>query len=142
MPNPQSPPPGDANANAAAPTRPASAVMPVTSGPVPGGTPTVLTPANSSTSTSAPVSSVAVTVPAQSGTVMFSLVVTDNLGVESAPASAAVTIQGPPVAVLTATPAAVAPGGAIELSGSGSTSTGTIVRYTFSLMPTPNAANG
>ncbi len=95
----------------------------------------VLTPANPSVSTTAPVSSVSVTVPGTTGPVRFSLVVTDNLGVESAPAFATVTIQRPPVAALTASPSAVTEGGAIELSGVSSTSAGSIASYRFSLVP-------
>jgi len=88
-----------------------------------------------------PTSSVTVIVPNTTGTVTFSLVVTDNLGVQSQPARATVTIQGAPVAVLTATPPAVTEGGAIELSGAGSTSSGSISSYTFALVP-PNPTTG
>jgi hypothetical protein len=108
---------------------------------LPGVTPTELTSANPTVSTTAPASSVSVTVPNTSGTVTFSLVVTDNLGVKSAPAYATVTIQGAPVAVLAATPTTVAAGQAIDLSGSGSTSTGSIASYTFSLVPPATAVN-
>jgi hypothetical protein len=55
--------------------------------------------------------------------------------VSSAPAFATVTIQGAPTAVIAATPAVVADGGAIELSGAGSTSAGSIASYTFALVP-------
>jgi len=105
-----------------------------TSAPVAGATPIVLTPTNPSTTTTAPTSSVEVTVPNTTGTVKFSLVVTDNLGVQSAPAYAEVTIQAPPTAVLTATPSPVPEGGTITLSGTGNT-TGSIAKYTFSLVP-------
>jgi len=94
-----------------------------------------LTPANPSTTVTAPVSSVAVTVPNTSGKVTFQLVVTDNLGQQSAPAYATVSIQGAPIAVLSATPGTVQAGGTIELSGAGSTSGGSIASYTFSLVP-------
>ncbi len=97
--------------------------------------PVVLSPAQPSTTTTAPTSSVDVTVPNKSGPVVFSLVVTDNLGVKSQPAYATVNIQSPPVAVLVAAPATVTTGGAITLSGSGSTSSGSIASYTFSLVP-------
>ncbi|HEX8713649.1 MAG TPA: hypothetical protein VF730_17360 [Terracidiphilus sp.] len=110
--------------------------------PGPVGAPVTLTPSNPSTTTNAPTSSVAVTVPNTTGTVTFSLVVTDNLGVQSAPAFATVTIQGPPVAVLTATPATLAENGTIELTGAKSTSSGSIASYKFSLVPAsapPNA---
>ena len=103
--------------------------------PLPGGTTTPLSPTNPSVTTTAPTASVAVTVPNTSGTVTFSLVVTDNLGVQSAPAFATVTIQGAPVAVIAATPGTVAVGGAIELAGTGSTSSGSIASYTFALVP-------
>jgi hypothetical protein len=65
--------------------------------------------------------------------VTFSLVVTDNLGVKSPPATATVNIQAAPTARLTATPNTVTPGGAIELSGSGSSSSGSIASYTFTV---------
>jgi hypothetical protein len=97
--------------------------------------PIALSSSQPSTTTNAPASSVQVTVPNKSGPAVFSLVVTDNLGVKSAPAYATVNIQSPPVAVLTASPATVTAGGAITLSGAGSTSSGSIVSYTFSLVP-------
>jgi hypothetical protein len=100
-------------------------------------TPIELTPTSPSTTTTAPTSGVAVTVPNQSGTVTFSLVVTDNLGEASQPATVNVSIQGPPIAVLTATPTTIATGGTIELSGSGSTTSGSIASYKFSLVPPP-----
>lgn len=108
--------------------------------PAPVGTqapsaPVVLTPANPSTTVTAPASSVEVTVPNTTGTVRFQLVVTDNLGQQSTPAYATVSIQGPPVAALTATPGTVQEGGAIQLSGAGSSSGGSIASYTFSLVP-------
>jgi hypothetical protein len=80
-----------------------------------------------------------VTVPNTSGTVTFQLVVVDNLGVSSAPVTQTVTIQSAPIAVLTATPSPVAPGGTITLSGAGSTTTGTIAQYNYTLL-TPGAA--
>jgi len=100
------------------------------------GSPVTLTP-NDPTFTPSPptTSSVSVIVPNTTGTITFSLVVTDNLGVQSQPAFATVTVQGAPVAVLTATPSPVSEGGAIELSGAGSTSTGSIASYVFSLVP-------
>ena len=98
-------------------------------------TPVTLSPSNPSVTTPEPTSSVAVTVPNTTGAVRFLLVVTDNLGVDSAPAYATVTIQGPPVAVLTATPSPVTEGGTITLSGAGSSSSGSIAKYTFSLVP-------
>ena len=97
--------------------------------------PIALSPSQPSTTSAAPTSSVEVTVPNKSGPVVFSLVVTDNLGVKSQPAYATVNIQSPPVAVLVATPATVTAGGAITLSGAGSTSSGSIASYTFSLVP-------
>jgi hypothetical protein len=129
----------DINPEAAAvpvvgPTNPIGPIPPIHF-PLPGGTTTPLSPTNPSVTTTAPTASVAVTVPNTSGTVTFSLVVTDNLGVQSAPAFATVTIQGAPVAVIAATPATVAAGGAIELAGTGSTSSGSIASYTFALVP-------
>ncbi len=97
--------------------------------------PIALSPSHPGATTTAPTSSVEVTVPNTSGPVVFSLVVTDNLGVKSSPAYATVNIQSPPVATLVATPATVTAGGAITLSGSGSTSSGSIASYTFSLVP-------
>jgi hypothetical protein len=101
----------------------------------PSTTPIALSAANPSTTATAPASSVTVTVPNLTGPVTFSLVVTDNLGVESPAAYATVHIQSPPTAVLTATPATVTEGGAIVLSGAGSTSAGSIASYKFSLVP-------
>ncbi len=103
----------------------------------PGSATVALSSANPSTTVTAPTSKVSVTVPNTSGTVTFSLVVTDNMGLESQPAFATVSIQGPPIAVLTATPTIVALGSAIELSGAGSTSPGSIASYKFSLVPAP-----
>ncbi len=127
--------------------RPEAEALPVINpvvGPIhipilPVSTSTPLSPTSPTVTTTAPTSSVSVTVPNTSGTVTFSLVVTDNLGVQSAPAFATVTIQGAPVAVIAATPAVVADGGAIELSGAGSTSAGSIASYTFALVPPPPA---
>jgi len=48
-----------------------------------------------------------------------------------------VNIQAPPTARLTATPSTVIPGGAIELSGGGSSSSGSIASYTFTLETNP-----
>ncbi len=82
-------------------------------------------------------STLAVSVPNGVGVLTFQLVVTDNLGQQSAPAVATVTVQGPPIAVLAATPSQVAQGGAITLDGSKSTSTGTIASYSFTLEALP-----
>jgi hypothetical protein len=109
--------------------------IPVPIPPVTNATP--LSPSNPSVTTAAPTSRVSVTVPNSSGSVTFSLVVTEYLGVKSSPALATVTIQGAPVAVIAATPSTVAPGGAIQLAGGGSTSSGSIASYTFSLVPPP-----
>lgn len=127
--------------------RPEAEAVPIVSpitpvGPIhipipPVTTSTPLSPASPTVTTTAPTSSVSVTVPNTSGTVTFSLVVTDNLGVQSAPAFATVTIQGAPVAVIAATPETIAVGGAIDLSGAGSTSAGSIASYTFALVPPP-----
>ncbi len=102
-----------------------------------------LTPASPTTPTAPPYtnSTVAVTVPNTTGTVTFSLVVTDNLGVQSAPAFATVTIQSAPKAALTATPTVLTEGGTIQLSGSGSTSSGSIAKYVFSLVPPTTPAS-
>jgi hypothetical protein len=118
---------------------PESSVTPI-EGQEPAANPRATTAAapveiTTTTPISGTASSVAVTVPNTSGTVTFQLVVTDNLGtVSTNTAQATVTIQGPPTAVLTATPAVVADGGTIELSGAGSTSSGTIANYKFSLV--------
>jgi hypothetical protein len=99
-----------------------------------------VTPVSPATTTTFPVSgsspTATVTVPNQSGTVTFQLVVTDNLGQQSAPATVTVVIQSAPVARIAATPTSVAPGGAITLSGAGSTATdpGTIATFTFSVV--------
>jgi hypothetical protein len=115
------------------PVSPIAPIVPIHLPTLPTSTP--LSTASPTVSTAAPTSSVSVTVPNTLGTVTFSLVVTDNLGVQSQPAFATLTIQGAPVAVLAATPATVTEGGAIELSGAGSTSSGSITNYTFSLVP-------
>ncbi|MGA3132226.1 MAG: hypothetical protein ABSD59_15575 [Terracidiphilus sp.] len=94
-----------------------------------------LSASSPSTTTTAPTSSVEVTVPNVAGSVKFSLVVTDNLGQKSAAAVAEVTIQAPPTAVLSATPAVVAENGTITLSGATSTSSGSIASYDFSYVP-------
>jgi hypothetical protein len=109
------------------------AAIPATPILLPTPTATALFPANPSISTTSP--TVSITVPASAGTVTFSLVVTDNLGAKSAPAYATVTVQAPPIAVLTASPATATEGGPIQLSGSASTSSGSIANYLFSLVP-------
>lgn len=82
-------------------------------------------------------SSITVTAPATPGTLTFQLIVTDDLGQTSAPATATVVVQGAPTAVLTATPAAVKPGGTITLNGASSTAMapGKLTTYAFSLKP-------
>jgi hypothetical protein len=55
--------------------------------------------------------------------------------VQSTPAFATVTIQEAPVAILKATPPTVSRGGAIQLVGDASSSSGSIASYTFSLVP-------
>lgn len=139
MPDPKNPTPAN-------PPTPAGPVVdplpPVTPGGGPdpaGGAPVALTPANPTVTTNAPASSVAVTVPNASGKVTFQLVVTDNLGVQSAPVFASVVIQGPPTGVINATPTVVQTGGTIQLNGKDSSSTGSIASYTFTLVP-PSAA--
>jgi hypothetical protein len=79
-----------------------------------------------------------VTVAATSGTVTFQLVVYDDFNTPSAPVTATVTIQAVPTAVLAATPAIVGPGGTITLSGAGSTTTGSISKYAYSLVSPPD----
>jgi hypothetical protein len=96
-------------------------------------TATTLIPSNPSISSRAP--GVAVTVPNQSRTVTFSLVVTDNLGQQSQPATFSVSIQPTPVAKLTATPTVSSAGGVIQFSGRGSVSGGTIAKFKFTLLP-------
>ena len=99
---------------------------------IPVGAPVPLSPASPTVSISEP--TVTVTVPNRSGSVTFSLVVTDNLGVVSAPATFTVNIQPSPVAELTG-PESVLAGASIQLSGAGSQSTGSIASYQFSLLP-------
>jgi hypothetical protein len=102
-------------------------------------TTTPITPGQSITPNPPTTSTLAVTVANTIGVLKFQLVVTDNLGQQSAPAVAQVTVQGPPIAVINATPPTVAEGGAITLDGSQSTSsgTGTIASYTFTLEALP-----
>lgn len=120
-----------------------SSVGATTVGTTTGGTTTGGTTTGGSTAaapTTFPVSggspTAVVTVPNQSGTVTFSLVVTDNLGQKSAPATVTVTIQSLPTAKITATPPTVAAGGAITLSGAGSTAAapGTLTNFTFNVV--------
>jgi len=94
-----------------------------------------LTPGTPYTSTSP---NITVTVPNTSGSVIFSLVVTDNLGTSSVPATCTVQIQAPPTAVLTASPSPAAAGSPIALS-SVATTTGTIKSYTYSVAPAPTS---
>lgn len=112
-------------------TTPIVPVNPIVVNPV-GATP--LSPTSPTVTTTTPTA--AVSVPNTSGSVTFQLIVTDNLGVQSAPVTYTVNIQGAPTAVLTATPNPVAAGKAITLSGAGSTAngTGTIASYAFSLL--------
>ena len=116
------------------PTTPAAAVAKPAAAPTapPAPAPIALNKANPSTSSASP--TVAVTVPNTSGTVTFTLVVTDDLGNKSpTPATATVTIQGPPTAVLSATPTTVSAGGTIELSGATSTTTGKLTNFLFTV---------
>ena len=101
-----------------------------------GGLPTStpLSPTNPKVTTTAPTSSISVTVPSTSGQVTLSLVVTDNLGVVSQPSTITINIQSAPVAVLRAASDTVAAGAPIQLSGADSTSSGSIASYTFSLV--------
>ena len=114
------------------PVTPVLPVNPIVINPV--GTGTALSPTNPSVTTTTP--SATVTVPNTSGSVTFQLVVTDNLGVQSAPATVTINIQGAPTAVISATPNPVAAGKPITLSGAGSTAsgTGTISSFAFSLV--------
>jgi hypothetical protein len=115
---------------------PITTLPPVITIPPIGGlpTPTALSPGNPKVTTTAPTSSISVTVPNTSGQVTLSLVVTDNLGVVSQPSTVTINIQSAPVAVLTAASDTVAAGGPIQLSGAQSTSSGSIASYTFSLV--------
>jgi len=110
-----------------------TAGIPTPSAPV--AAPAALSPTNPSIGTTSP--TVSVTVPNTAGTVTFSLVVTDNLGIQSTPAYATVTVQAPPTAKLTASPSTIAAGGTITLSGAGSASSGSFANYLFSLVPAP-----
>jgi hypothetical protein len=74
-------------------------------------------------------------VPGATGKVTFSLVVTDNLGVQSAPAFITVTLQPAPVALIAANPTDAVEGSAINLTGAGSSSSGNIASFKFSLEP-------
>jgi hypothetical protein len=113
------------------PVTPINPIQPI----APGDGPVQLSSASPSTTTTTP--SVEVTVP-NTGTVQFSLVVTDNLG-QSSPASfATVTIQGGPTAVLTAAPQTVNDGGTITLTATDVSTTGSIAKYVFSLVPAPS----
>jgi hypothetical protein len=118
------------------PVTPILPINPIVLNPV--GTSTALSPTSPSVTTTTP--SATVTVPNTSGSVTFQLIVTDNLGVQSAPATVTINIQGAPTAVIAATPNPVAAGKPITLSGAGSTASGngTIASFDFSLV-TPGA---
>jgi hypothetical protein len=117
----------------ASPTKPSEESHGILVNPVPlPVTSVALSPSSPTVTTTVP--NVSVTVPNQSGSVSFSLVVTDNLGNESSPAILTVNIQSPPVAVLTG-PESTAAGAVIELSGSRSAPSGSIASYKFSLLP-------
>ena len=114
--------------------------LPITAPTVPVIAPTAtttvsLSTASPSTTTNAPTSSVSVDVPGETGSLRFSLVVTDNLGQQSAPAYVTVNVQGLPIANITAAPTTIVEGGPVELSGAGSTSSGSIENSKFSLAP-------
>jgi hypothetical protein len=104
--------------------------IPVTGIPVTGAAGTLPVSSASPTTT--------ITVPNQSGTVVIQLVVTDDLGQQSAPSTVTITIQGGPTALLTASATVIKPGEAITLSGAGSSAVapGTITNYAFSVSPT------
>jgi len=108
--------------------------------PTPTGIPTppvALSPTNPSVTTPSP--SVTVSVPATSGPVTFQLVVTDNLGNQSAPATITIEIQPAPVALLSTSTPSVRAGSPIELSGVSSTAAapGTIISYRYTLVSQP-----
>jgi hypothetical protein len=115
-------------------TAPIAPITPITPITPPTTGPTAMTPGQSITTTSP---TLAVTVANVVGVLNFQLVVTDNLQQSSAPATAQVTVQGPPVAALTATPSPVKEGGTITLDGANSTSTAPIANYTFTLEALP-----
>lgn len=110
---------------------PGTPVTPVTPAPpAPAAGTTTVFPVTGSSPTAT------VTVPNQTGAVTFQLVVTDNLGQQSAPATVTVTIQGPPTASVAATPTTIKPGAPITLSGAKSTAQapGSITTYTFTVV--------
>ena len=96
--------------------------------------PVALSPTNPSVTTPSP--NVTVSVPATSGSVTFELVVTDNLGNQSAPATITVEVQPAPVAVLSTSTPSVRAGAPIELSGVNSVAAtpGTITSYRYTLV--------
>jgi hypothetical protein len=135
-------PPATTAATAAAAAATPAAALTTT---IPPGVvvPPTTTPPVSLTTANSPYSGTQVqpvTVPNTSGTVTFQLVVYDNFNTPSAPVTATVTIQGAPVASLTATPGIVGPGNTITLSA-GAKTAGTISSYQYSLVP-PTAVPG
>lgn len=108
--------------------------------PIPTPTPAsaiALSPTNPSITTPSP--NITVSVPATSGPVTFSLVVTDNLGNQSAPALITIEIQPAPVAVLSTSTPSVRAGAPIELSATSSVAAapGTITSYRYTLVSQP-----
>lgn len=113
---------------------------PVILNPINLNLPTALSAANPTVTSANPQANV--TVPNTSGSVTFQLIVTDNLGVASAPATFTVNIQGAPVAVLTGTPNPVGAGRTITLNGSGSKAAdgGSIASYAYTLVTPANTS--
>jgi len=111
--------------------------IPIPIPPPPSTPPVALSPTNPSITTPSP--NIAITVPATSGPVTFQLVVTDNLGNQSAPASITIEIQPAPIAVLSTSTPSVRAGSPIELSAANSAAQapGTITSYRYTLISTP-----
>ena len=124
----------------ASPIQPAAIITP-TPIPIPivnpSTPPVALSPTNPSVTTPSP--NITVSVPATSGPVTFQLVVTDNLGNQSAPATITIEIQPAPIAVLSTSTPSVRAGSPIELSAANSAAAapGTITSYRYTLVSTP-----
>jgi hypothetical protein len=71
--------------------------------------------------------------PSPGSVLTFQLIVTDDAGNRSAPATVAVTVHGTPTATISG-PATVAAGAPITLVGSGSEPGGRITNYTWQLV--------
>ena len=119
-----------------APIQPAT-ISPIVPPVLPTTPPIALSSTNPSVTTPSP--NITVSVPATIGPVTFQLVVTDNLGNQSAPATVTIEIQPAPVAVLSTSTPSVRAGSPIELSAVSSTAAapGTITSYRCMLISQP-----